>query len=389
MPADRRAPSSPRSPKGRGPAVIRVRIGPGEAGRRLDAVVGESVSRILGHALTKSAVRRLIMAGVVSLEGRPLRAPGRELPAGGDLVLHIHPDRLRSPARPGETDPLADVDFVVTTAAVLFEDEALIAVDKPAGLPTVPTADPSRPSLVRAVEAFLARAGRAPQVLGVHQRLDRDTSGVVLFAKDPRANPGLADAFSRREVEKVYDAVSARPAADPARSFEIARALAPRGRSGMQGVARGGLPALTEVVVRETLPGALLLEARPRTGRKHQIRVHLAEAGMPILGDVLYGPASRSASGPAMAARAARSVGRLMLHARRLALRHPLSGEPLVIESPWPEAFRRTVEELRVAAAPGSRLRDGGAARGPRWRSAARGAPRSRARAGAPGGQRR
>jgi RluA family pseudouridine synthase len=273
----------------------------------------------------------------------------------------------------------------MTPAAVLYEDDAVLAVDKPVGVPTVPTADPSRASLVRLVEAFLEREGRLLGALGVHQRLDRDTSGVVLFVKDPRANAALAEAFARREVEKTYDAVTVRPAREPKRAFTIERALVRRGRAGMgvappggEGRGRDGeapQDARTDVVVREIWPRALLLEVRPRTGRKHQIRVHLASAGLPIVGDALYGALARSGPRASDEARAGRAfeAGRLMLHARRLRLRHPLTGGPLEIESPWPADFRRAVERLRS---------DGGSGRKHSPRSGRPAGRRSRARGG-------
>ena len=174
----------------------------------------------------------------------------------------------------------------------------------------------------------------------MHQRLDRDTSGVVLFATDPRANEGLARAFAGREVEKTYVALTARPADRcPDEDSASRRRSRPRGRARARRVAVGGegaKPAETEVVVREVLADALLVEARPLTGRKHQVRAHLAHAGMPILGDPVYGDAGGRAP-------------RLMLHARRLALPHPLTGEPLAIESPLPADFEAVLARLRSA----------------------------------------
>jgi 23S rRNA-/tRNA-specific pseudouridylate synthase len=142
--------------------------------------------------------------------------------------------------------------------------------------------------------------------VAVHQRLDRDTSGVVLFATDRRANEGLARAFEGRRVEKTYLALAARPPVPPDRPLRLSLPLAaagPGGRSRVVGGGEGARTAVTEVVVREVLAGALLVEARPLTGRKHQVRAHLAHAGMPILGDPVYGNAGGRAQ-------------RLMLHAR-------------------------------------------------------------------------
>jgi RluA family pseudouridine synthase len=271
------------------------------------------------------------MAGTVRVDGRPLRAPGRTLPAGTRIEVAVDPRRLEPPrpSRAVELDP----------RAILYEDDAIVVVDKPVGLPTVPTADPSRPSLVRALTAFLVAVGRSAGELGVHQRLDADTSGVVLFSKDPRANPGLAAAFAEGGVQKTYEAVTRRPVRMPPQRFTIESRLAARGRAGVASVVAGGRPALTEFEVLEAFAKALLVEARPRTGRKHQIRVHLAEAGLSILGDRLYGGSSAAVP----------DAPRLLLHARRLALRHPLTGAPLSIESPRPPDFARALEALRLS----------------------------------------
>jgi 23S rRNA pseudouridine1911/1915/1917 synthase len=298
-------------------------------GRRLDDVLASWLPAVLGAPVSRSALRRLVMAGAVSVDGRVLRRPGRPLRAGLRLEARVSVDRLqRGPAE-------SDRSFVVSDADVLYRDDVLIAVDKPPGLPTVPTADPRRPSLVGAVKAFLVArrpdAGGAEPYLAVHQRLDRETSGVVLFATDPAANAGLAAAFAGRAVEKTYHALTARPRERLPRRFTVE---AP--------VSADGAGAETELTVLKVLPRGLLVEARPRTGRKHQIRIHLAEAGAPILGDDRYAP-----RGPS-------SVPRLMLHARRLALSHPLTGVPVVIESPSPADFRRALagiaEPVAVAA---------------------------------------
>jgi 23S rRNA pseudouridine1911/1915/1917 synthase len=221
-------------------------------------------------------------------------------------------------------------------SAVLFSDGVLLAVSKPPGLPTTPTADPARPSLVGAV-----RAWRGTPYVGVHQRLDRDTSGVVLFAVDPAANAGLARQFEDGAVEKTYLVLTVRPATLPPPAWRTRSALDTSDRGGALRVAsvdRGGRRAETAFRRLEVLRHGLLVEARPSTGRKHQIRAHLAEAGLPILGDAAYGGPARAGALP---------VRRTMLHAARLRLAHPLTGRPLVLESPLPEDFRRLLDGLR------------------------------------------
>ncbi len=317
-----------------GARTLDLRVTATDAGARLADALERWLSRALGRPVPRARVRALVAAGQVRVDGAVLKAPGRPLRAGQRVQAAVRPELLR--ARAERTDR----PFRLTSRAVLFQDDALLAVDKPPGLPTHATADPSRPSLVAHVERYLRALGRGAYV-GVHQRLDRDTSGVVLFAIDERANAGLARAFEERRVEKTYVALVARPAVVPTGPAVIRRPVAASaGRhapaAGDEATARkeGDRAAETEIVVREVLADALLVEARPRTGRRHQVRVHLAQEGMPILGDPVYGPAAERAP-------------RLMLHARRLALAHPLTGDPLVIESPLPEDFVRVLARLR------------------------------------------
>lgn len=307
------------------------------AGRRLDEVLHGWLPQALGQPLSKGKIRRLVMAGAVRIDGLVSRRPGALLAASGTLDVRVRMSLL-------EDRTSRDRPFVLTAARVLYEDAWVIVVDKPPGLPTPPTVDPGRPSLFAAVRAWLSeRAGREAY-LGLHQRLDRDTSGVVLFAKDPRVNPALADAFARHEVVKTYHALVGVPVKPPPREWRVCSSLAAVGKGAqarVRSVVDGGSPAETAFAVREVLDRGLLIEAVPRTGRKHQVRVHLAEAGLAILGDDLYagrGPVSRD-------------VPRLMLHAVRLELLHPATGAPLVIESPYPEDFRRVRAALGVTGA--------------------------------------
>ena len=288
------------------------------------------LTEVLGRPVARARVRALVAAGAARVDGGVAKAAGRPLCAGQRVDAFIRPDLLRRRSQ------RSDRPFRLTASAFLFRDDVLLAVDKPPGLPIHATADPSRPSLVDHIERHL-RATGAGSYVAVHQRLDRDTSGVVLFAIDRRANEGLARAFEGRAVEKTYVALTERPPTLPPRRLRISVPLAAPVAGGRRRVTIGGpgaKAAETDVAVRETLPGALLVEARPLTGRKHQLRAHLAHAGMPILGDPVYGDAGGRAP-------------RLMLHARRVALRHPLTGAALVIESPLPADMEALLARLR------------------------------------------
>lgn len=313
------------------------RVGPAEAGRALLDVLAAWVPELADLAVSRARLRALIVAGEVYVDGLQRRSPGYVLRAGAKLDARLRRAALVSPLLQ------TDRPFALSAASILYRDEWLIAVDKPAGLPTHATADPSRPNLVAALQAHLAAGGRGSYV-AVHQRLDRDTSGVVLFAIDPAANEGLAAGFVARDVEKTYLALVT-PAGSGAVTgaagaiFTIDAPLSVDASGRVRAGGPGAKPAATAVRVRERLGGLLLVEAHPATGRKHQVRVHLAHAGLPIAGDALYargGPQAATLRPP-----------RLMLHASRLVLPHPISGRRLVLESPLPADFERVLRAAR------------------------------------------
>jgi 23S rRNA pseudouridine1911/1915/1917 synthase len=282
-----------------------------EGGQRLDRLVEAWIGAARAAPVSRAAVRRLVMAGAVRVDGRPLRRPGATLRERARVEMLFDPARLGPPAGERETARRFGPE------RFLHRDAFVLAVDKPAGLAMHATADASRPNLYDLVKARLRSEGGEPY-LGLHQRLDRETSGVVLFTLDPAANAALARAFETRDgVAKTYHALCARPSRRvPARW----RTTGPLGGDGPE--------ADTAFRVLRGLADALLVEARPSTGRKHQIRIHLAERGLPILGDRRYGGGGAS---------------RVMLHAHRLELAHPVTGEALSITSPYPPDFLELV----------------------------------------------
>ena len=297
------------------------RVSPDQAGQRLDRLLEAWLAEDLGDAVSRAAVRRLVMAGAVQVDGRPLRRPGSPIPVRAQVSVLVDRARLLPPRHERETaDRFGPQRF-------LYRDAFVLAVDKPAGLAMHATADATRPNLYDLVKAVLRSEGAEPY-LGLHQRLDRDTSGVVLFTLDPAANAPLAAAFaSGIGVAKTYHALCARPGVAPPAAW---RESGPLGGDGPM--------AATAFRIVRTLPRALLVEARPSTGRKHQIRIHLASRGLPILGDVRYGP--RDAGAP-----------RVMLHALRLEVTHPITGAPLAVSSPYPPDFS---ERLVTRPGPGT-----------------------------------
>jgi len=221
---------------------------------------------------------------------------------------------------------------------ILYQDDDLVVVDKPAGIPTH-APDPSDPYPGDALRIAKWQTGLA--YLGMHQRLDAETSGVLLFSARKEANKPLAAAFEGREVHKVYLALVH---GIPRRLEGLIDAPVVRAQGGTYRVTspvdRLGQPARTRYRLLSANAGYSLLEVIPETGRSHQIRVHLAHLGTPVIGDSLYGPADKPAP-------------RLCLHALRLMFPHPTTGEPVSFTAPRPVLFDRLaagLPELALAA---------------------------------------
>jgi 23S rRNA pseudouridine1911/1915/1917 synthase len=226
---------------------------------------------------------------------------------------------------------------------LLHEDAHLLVVDKPAGLlsvPSSPEAADEDTALARVRDYVRHLRPRRPFVGLVH-RLDRDTSGALVFALDPETREGLRALFRHHHIERRYLALVA--GAPRGERGEVDLALRDEYDGARRGVARPGepaRPARTRWQLVERFPGAALLEVELETGRQHQIRVHLAHVGMPVLGDGVYGKEVRAPV----------AVRRQMLHAQRLGFTHPATGHPLRVESPLPPDFARALATLRAKA---------------------------------------
>lgn len=221
---------------------------------------------------------------------------------------------------------------------ILFEDEYFLAAVKPSGLPSQATVDKSRPDFFTTLKKQLQAERGKDFYLALHHRLDRDTSGVMIFAKNKLANEPLADLFKKHQIQKTYLCLARKKKKLEEKWIVENHLLEKRDaktkKMKMVSVKSGGDKALTHFQTLKIFDKGVLIQAQPRTGRMHQIRVHLAENGMGIFGDDLYD------SPPAPKAE------RLMLHAFALDFVHPLTQEKIHLEAPMPEAMTAFMELL-------------------------------------------
>ncbi len=316
-------------------------VTPADQGKRLDQFLAEKLPEALARPVSKGKVRKLIVAGAVYLNGKRVRIASKTVLQRARVEAFIDPKRLfEDEGAAGTLGGPGGGPFELGPERVLFEDEFIIVVDKPAGIPTQPTIDEARDNLFAAVKKFIAKRDGIPQpYLGLHHRLDRDTSGVVLFTKKVEANAGIAEIFSKHLAQKVYNAITERGPEVPPAAWTIENHLGIGGKVGKKtryaSVRSGGDYALTEFRLLETFSQGYLVEAKPKTGRTHQIRVHLAEDDLPILGDTFYG--ARKGGAP-----------RVMLHAASLTFPHPISRTEMKVESPLPEDFQACQKSLQA-----------------------------------------
>jgi 23S rRNA pseudouridine1911/1915/1917 synthase len=303
-----------------------------------EADVGQRLDRVLSlhlPVLSRSRAKRLIEAGQVSLHGAALRDPALKVRAGQAFVVVLPAAEDAVPA----AQPIA--------LDVRFEDAHLIVVDKPAGMVVHPAPGNPEGTLVNALLAHcgasLAGIGGVKRP-GIVHRLDKDTSGLIVAAKTEAAHQALSRDFAGRRIERSYLAIVWGVPAPPAGEIAANIGRSPVNRKKMAVVGTGrGKPAVTRYrVLRGFGAVAALVECRLSTGRTHQIRVHLAHIGHPLIGDPVYG---------GRAGRTARHAGiadfpRQALHANRLGFTHPQSGEQLRFESPLPADMAELVHSL-------------------------------------------
>jgi 23S rRNA pseudouridine1911/1915/1917 synthase len=276
--------------------------------------------------LSRSIAQKAIREGLVTVNGAVARRPSHPLEPGDEVVAEAH-----GPAdAPGAANP--DIPL-----SIVYEDEHIVVVDKPAGLSVHPGSGHIDDTLVNGLLARfpqMALAGPADRP-GVAHRLDRDTSGLLIFALTEEALERLGQMMRKREVSRTYIALVHGHIKPPEGTVDAPIGRDPANRT-RQAIVDSGKPARTRYRLVETIGGASLLEVRLETGRMHQIRVHLAAIGYPVLGDPAYGRAPK-----------VEGLSRQFLHAARLEFSHPVTGHEMKLESPLPEDLRVVLERLR------------------------------------------
>jgi 23S rRNA pseudouridine1911/1915/1917 synthase len=287
-------------------------------------------------AESRARLQSLIAAGGVRLDDRTTKASARL--RGGETVEVEVPDPV--PARPqAEAIPLT----------IVFEDDRLLVLDKPAGLVVHPGAGTASGTLVNALLHHVKDLSGIGGVVrpGIVHRLDRGTSGLLVVAKDDEGHRALARQFAGRTVEKEYLALVLGVPAQREGTIDKPIGRHPVERKRMA-VREGGRSARSTYTVIEALDGAALLRVRIHTGRTHQIRVHLAAIGHPVAGDAVYGGTRTPGSRRAASRAALESLTRPALHAARLAFQHPADGRPLAFSSPPPADIDGVLAVLRA-----------------------------------------
>jgi 23S rRNA pseudouridine1911/1915/1917 synthase len=277
--------------------------------------------------LSRSMVQRLIKEKYVRVNGKPTKAS--YFPAVGDTV------EVEIPAPPS-TEPGPEQ----LPLQVVYEDSDLLVINKPPGMVVHPAPGHESGTLVNALLAYrpdIARADLDPARPGIVHRLDRDTSGLLVVAANRDIQSKLQRLFKSRQAEKVYLALLYGNVSPDEAAIEAPIGRDPHHRQRMTVLAEGGRYARTEYRVREHLPGTTLVEARLLTGRTHQLRVHFASIGYPVVGDKIYGHRRQTIEAP-----------RQMLHAWRLSFRHPATGEQMTFTAEMPPDMAEVLQDLRA-----------------------------------------
>lgn len=285
--------------------------------------------------ITRSGIQRLIKSGLAMVNGG-VEKPGYKIKAG-DIIEVIVPD---------EPDTILIAEDIPLD--IIWEDEHMVVVNKPHGMVVYPAVGNRSGTLMNAL-AFrckkLSPVG-APLRPGIVHRLDKDTSGIMVIAKDNITHYDLVDQFREREIEKQYLALVFANLKDENGEIKKAIGRSRSNRKKMSTRARGGKEAITQYEVVERFGNASMVRVRILTGRTHQIRVHFASMGHPVLGDSLYGKKVKLETSQGII-----KFNRQMLHASRLKLKHPVTGDMQEFIAPMPGDIEEAIEMLKEYAA--------------------------------------
>lgn len=320
---------------GSGVSIIEATIGEAQAGMRLDKALAELVPH-----LSRERLKALIVEGQVTEDpgkgGARSPNPSMKVAAGQAFAIALPP--------PVEAEAVAqDIPLVV-----VYEDADLIVIDKPAGLVVHPAAGNLDGTLVNALlhhcQGQLSGIGGVARP-GIVHRIDKDTSGLLVVAKSDRAHEGLAQQFKAHSIDRLYAAIVygvPQPATGTIDTW-IGRSDADRKKMAVHREGRGK-HAVTHYRTMERLRGAAMVECRLETGRTHQVRVHMAHLGHPLIGDPVYGRERKGFKS------ILETLGfeRQALHAKRLGFIHPLTGEALSFDSKLPVDMQELLSELHV-----------------------------------------
>jgi len=292
-----------------------------EHGERLDKLIA---SRVTG--MSRSFVQQLMKRGEILVNGQPCK-PAQRVRFGDRLEVYLPP-----------VEPPSDLEPEYLPIPVIYEDDDIIVFDKPPGIVTHPAPGHERGTLVNALKAIRPDLQVQPSHRpGIVHRLDKDTSGLLVVAKTEPARLALLEQWQSRSVVKRYTALVHGVVEPDSGTIDAPISRDPRDRTKMAVVA-WGRPAITHFRVLERFSCATLLDVTIETGRTHQIRVHCAFIGHPVVGDQQYG-GNRSFCVP---------VPRQFLHARYLRFRHPTAGQVIELETPLPWDLRAVLERLRA-----------------------------------------
>jgi len=301
--------------------TLKLIVAPQETGMRIDAYLSANTE------FSRSRAASLIQEGLVSIGEKVISKPSFKVEAGMLVALSMPETR--------ETE-IVPQDIPLD---ILYQDSDIVVVNKPCGMVVHPAAGNEDRTLVNAllyhVRDLSGIGGEARP--GIVHRLDKDTSGLILIAKNDRAHVAMSEQFKARSTEKHYRAVAFGSFSQEEGLIDAPIARHPTERKKMA-VVPDGKPSQTQWRVIERLKSATYLDVNLLTGRTHQIRVHMQSIGHPLLGDVIYAPHVKISV----------HVPRLMLHAYSLAFDHPMTGKRMEISAPMPDKFTQTIDKLKA-----------------------------------------